>query len=142
MATEKNNQNERNITDRIMSLVQNLTDEKKHSLLELLIEWQQKENRNHPRIACYFPVDFADQKRVYHDFIQDLSKGGLFIETREPLSLGEPIALTFSMPKTQAHFKMSGKVVRSEQGGVAIQFDTQLSDYQEEAIIKSFKTKT
>ena len=126
---------------RIMSLVQNLTDEKKRSLLELLVEWQQKENRHHPRIACNFPVDFANQKRVYQDFIQDLGKGGVFIETREPIQIGEPISLTFSMPKSHTHFKMRGKIIRNEENGVAIEFDTKLSDYQEEVIMKSYDIK-
>jgi hypothetical protein len=129
------------LINRIMSLVQNLTDERKTTLLELLVEWQQKENRHHPRIPCNFPVDFANQRRVYQDFIQDLSKGGVFIETREPIKIGEPISLTFSMPKSHAHFKMRGKIVRNENNGVAIEFDTKLSDYQEEVIMKSYDIK-
>jgi hypothetical protein len=141
MASTAKGTSDLRLTDRIMRLVENLSDEKKNSLLELLIEWQQKENRHHPRISCNFPVDYADQKRVYHDFIQDLSKGGLFIETREPLNIGQTVALTFSLPKSNTHFKMAGRIVRSETGGFAIQFDTQLSNYQAEAIMKNFNIK-
>lgn len=137
MTSRSSRDNNLKITDRIMSLVQNLSDEKKKSLLELLVEWQQKENREYPRISCNFPVDYSTKSRVYHDFIQDLSKGGLFIETRETLVMKEPVSLTFTLPKSGNHFKMTGKIVRVEKHGVAIEFDEKLSKYQEEAIMKA-----
>lgn len=137
MTSRISSENSLKITDRIMSLVQNLSDEKKNSLLELLVEWQQKENREQPRISCNFPVDYSTRSRVYHDFIQDLSKGGLFIETRETLVMKELISLTFTLPKSGTHFKITGKIVRIGEQGVAIEFDEKLSKYQEEAIIKS-----
>ncbi len=125
-----------NIAERIRSLVDNLSEEKQKQLLDLLIEWQQTEQRDDERIPCLIAVSYADQKRVYHDFIQDLSKGGVFIETREPLTVGEKISLTFAMPPTQSHFKISGKIVRTTKEGVGIQFENKLSQYQEEIIRK------
>lgn len=137
MTPRSTNANRLKITERIMSLVQNLSDEKKQSLLELLVEWQQKEGRKHPRVSCNFPVDYSTKTRVYHDFIQDLSKGGLFIETRETMVMKEPISLTFALPKSGTHFKMTGKIVRIEKNGVAIEFDEKMSKYQEEAILQA-----
>lgn len=128
--------NGKEIGERIKSLVDNLSPEKKKQLLDLLIEWQQNEQRDDERIPCLIAVDYSDQKRVYHDFIQDLSKGGVFIETREPLTIGEQISLTFAMPATQNHFKVSGKIVRAAKEGIGIQFDNKLSRYQEEIIRK------
>lgn len=122
------------IVERIRHLVDNLTDEKKQLLLDLLLEWQQNERRDDSRIPCLIAVDYADQKRVYHDFIQDLSKGGVFIETREPLKINEAIALTFSMPTSQSHFKVAGKIVRVAEEGIGVQFESKLSRYQEEII--------
>ena len=122
------------VVERIRHLVDNLSDEKKEMLLALLLEWQQNERRDDKRIPCLIAVDYSDQKRVYHDFIQDLSKGGVFIETREPLKIGDGVALTFSMPTTQSHFKVTGKIVRVGDGGIGVQFDSKLSQYQEEII--------
>ena len=112
----------------------NLSAEKQEQLLELLIEWQQTEQRDDERIPCLIAVSYADQKRVYHDFIQDLSKGGVFIETREPLTVGEKISMTFAMPASQSHFKVTGEIVRSASDGVGIRFENKLSKYQEEII--------
>jgi hypothetical protein len=137
MPLYENSTNGMNITDRIINLVHNLSDEKKKLLLELLSEWQQKENRSDSRIPCFFPVNYSTSKRAYHDFIQDLSKGGLFIETRESLQQGDPVSLTFSNTNSNTHFKMRGKIVRVAPNGVAIQFNTRLTNYQEDAIKRS-----
>ena len=128
--------NELNLVDRIRSLVDNLSVEKQEQLLDLLIEWQQTEQRNDERIPCLIAVSYANQKRVFHDFIQDLSKGGVFIETREPLTVGEKISMTFAMPASQRHFKVTGEIVRLAKDGVGIRFDKKLSKYQEEIIRK------
>ncbi len=127
-------ENDLPISERIHRLVGNLTDEKKELLLEMLLEWQQKEQRDDPRIPCLIAVDYSACNRLYHDFIQDLSRGGVFIETREPLEIGETMALTFTMPGSQNHFKMRGKIVRMGEGGLGVQFNTKLSPYQEEII--------
>ena len=138
MTTEGNGDGAR-LMERITSLVANLSDEKKQMLLETLIEWQQKEQRSDSRIACLIAVDYATEKRAYRDFMQDLSKGGVFIETREPLNIGEALSLTFTMPKTGSNFKISGKIVRSDDKGVGVEFDTKLSHYQEEIIKGAIK---
>jgi len=131
-----NNSGQKTIEERIRSLIENLSEDKKKELLEVLLEWQQVEQRDDERIPCLIPVDYADKKRVYRDFIQDLSKGGVFIETREPLTIGEQISMTFAMPETQNHFKVSGKIVRAAKEGIGIKFDNKLSKYQEEIIRK------
>ena len=133
------NADSKGLTERITNLVANLSDEKKRMLLDTLIEWQQKEQRTDSRISCLLAVDFATQERAYRDFMQDLSKGGVFIETREPLNIGETISLTFTTPNPQSHFKMSGKIVRSDNKGVGVEFNTKLSIYQEQIIKNAVK---
>lgn len=124
-----------NLMKRITDLIATLSNEKKRMLLETLIEWQQKDQRSDHRITCLIAVDYATQKRAYQDFMQDLSKGGVFIETREPLNIGEAISLTFSVPQSDNHFKIAGKIVRSDDRGVGVEFNTKLSRDQE-AVIK------
>lgn len=130
------NADSKSLTDRILNLVANLSDERKQILLDTLVEWQQKEQRNDSRMSCLLAVDFATQKRAYRDFMQDLSKGGVYIETREPINVGETISLTFATSNPQSNFKMSGKIVRSDNKGIGVEFNNKLSIYQEQ-IIKS-----
>jgi Tfp pilus assembly protein PilZ len=125
------------LTDRLIGLIHNISEAKKEQLLELLLDWQKKEQRGDGRVPCLIPVDFSTQDRVYRDFIQNFSNGGVFIETRENLAPGEPVSLTFSAPNSQNHFKIVGTILRSEEKGVAVQFDKKLSPYQEEIIKKN-----
>lgn len=122
------------LNDRLIALIHNISEEKKEKLLELLLDWQKKEQRGDDRVPCLIPVDFSTQDRVYRDFIQNFSNGGVFIETRENLVPGEPVSLTFSAPNSQNHFKIVGTILRSENSGVAVKFDKKLSRYQEEII--------
>jgi hypothetical protein len=128
-----------NLTDRLIGLIHNISEEKKAQLLQLLLEWQKKEQRGDERVPCLIPVDFSTQDRVYRDFIQNFSNGGVFIETRENLDPGQPVSLTFSAPNSQHHFKIVGTILRSEEKGVAVQFEKKLSRYQEEIIRKNPK---
>ena len=126
-----------NLTDRLIGLINNISDEKKEQLLQLLLDWQKKEQRGDDRVPCLIPVDFSTPDRVYRDFIQNFSNGGVFIETRETLAPGQPVSLTFSAPNSQNHFKIVGTVLRSEDKGVAVKFEKKLSRYQEEVIKKN-----
>jgi Tfp pilus assembly protein PilZ len=122
------------LTNRLIGLIHNISEDKKEQLLELLLEWQKNEQRGDERVPCLIPVDFSTQDRVYRDFIQNFSNGGVFIETRENLAPGQPVSLTFSAPNSQNHFKIVGTILRSEDRGVAVKFEKKLSRYQEEII--------
>jgi len=135
------NGNSLSLTERLKSLIDNLTEEKKSLLLDLLLEWQQKEQRNDPRIPCLVAVDYYDQRKIYRDFIQDLSRGGVFIETKESFDQGQKISLTFTLPSSQNHFKTAGEIVRTSPKGIGIQFSNKLSKYQEEIIRKAIDPK-
>ena len=135
------NGNSLSLTERLKSLIDNLTEEKKSLLLDLLLEWQQKEQRNDRRIPCLVAVDYYDQRKIYRDFIQDLSRGGVFIETKESFEQGQKISLTFTLPSSQTHFKATGEIVRTSPKGIGIRFSNKLSKYQEEIIRKDIDPK-
>ncbi len=134
MSLDNADGNKPGLTERLISLINNLSDDKKEQLLEILLEWQRREQRQDERIPCLIAVDYSTSERFYRDFIQDLSNGGVFIETREPFQIGQNLSLTFSIPKTRSNFKISGKIVRSEANGIAVKFDKKLSGYQKQII--------
>jgi len=137
MGMEQKSTNGLSIDERINSLSKNLSLEKKQYLIELLQEWQQNERRQDKRLPCLMAVDFSNRDRVYHEFIRDLSRGGVFIQTRETFDVGEQVTLTFTTQKYQVHFKLSGKIARLEDNGIGVQFDRQLSEYQKDVIRKN-----
>ena len=73
------------------------------------------------------------QRGVLSFMTRDISSMGAFIETAEPLPEGAPVRLELMLPldvlkrivgkDARAKVKVRGKVIRAEEGGMAIQFD-------------------
>lgn len=80
-------------------------------------------------------VDYSTQGHVYKDFIQDISSGGVFIQTHMPFTVGQEVSLTFPLPSFQKHVKVIGEVVRSTPQGVGVKF--KMADKDQEAMITS-----
>ena len=74
------------------------------------------------RKACNIPVSYATQGRIYSDGIVDISKNGLFIETKRLLTVGDDIVLSFNMHGYDRPFKIMGNIVRSNQQGIGVEF--------------------
>ena len=65
---------------------------------------------------------YATQNRIYSDSITDISKNGLFIETKRPLNVGEEIILSFNMHGYDRPFKIKGDIVHSNHRGIGVEF--------------------
>jgi type IV pilus assembly protein PilZ len=69
------------------------------------------ENRKHPRIDVWIEVTFKSSRELVTSYMRNISKGGVFIQTEEPLDLGTVLALTFQLPGQENLIKIKGKVV-------------------------------
>jgi Tfp pilus assembly protein PilZ len=74
------------------------------------------------RKPCNISIHYASQNRIYSDNIADISKSGLFIETRRPLKVGEKIMLSFKMHGYDRPFKIKGNIIRSNEKGIGVEF--------------------
>ena len=122
------------LTERLIRAVTKLSPQRKKMLEELLNEWERLDYREDSRIPCFFPVDYSTSNRMYQDFINNLSNGGLFIETSAALKAGQALHMIFTIPSLQKTFKISGTIVRTEQDGIGVKFDRKLTPYQKELI--------
>ena len=127
-------EDEKKLTERLLEAVSKLSPQRKKMLEELLNEWERLDYREDSRIPCFLPVDYSTTDRVYQDFINNLSNGGVFIETAAVLREGQTISLIFTVPSLQKTFKISGTIVRTEQDGIGVKFSTKLTPYQKELI--------
>ena len=127
-------EDENKLTERLIRAVSRLTPQRKKMLDELLEEWDRLDYREDSRIPCFLPVDYSTNDRVYQDFINNLSKGGVFIETLSPFRAGQLISMIFSLPTMEKTFKISGTIVRREQDGIGVKFTKNLTAYQKELI--------
>ena len=60
---------------------------------------------------------------TFTDFIQNISAGGIFIETQIPLLIDQKLSMTFSLPKVKDPIKITGEIIRVDSKGIGIQFD-------------------
>lgn len=87
-----------------------------------------KEKRRSRRIPSSSPVSYATRGIAYEDFLQDISAGGVFIETHAMFTVGQSLTLTFPMPGHQHFITVTGEVVRTTGQGIGVQFDRAVQD--------------
>lgn len=111
------------VTDRLISLVMELSEEQQETLLEELELKLSKENRRHARKPFITVVDFASQGRAYREFVQDISGSGVYIQTSGSFSVGQDVVLTFPFPDSEKHIKITGRIARVADTGIGVRFD-------------------
>jgi uncharacterized protein (TIGR02266 family) len=135
MATFEIQSNGSKITARLIELIKSMPEDEQRTLLRDLEEKPFEGRRKHARKPFLMAVDYSTQDHVYKDFIQDISAGGVFIQTDMPFTVGQEVSLTFPLPNYQKHIKIVGEVVRSTSQGVGVKF--KMADQGQEAMIKS-----
>ena len=110
------------ITTRLHDLVSHMPTHAAEALLTRLEEKFRVNRRKSPRKPYLKEVDFATADRAYKEFIKDISAGGLFIETRSALAVGQEITLVLSLPGHERPIKVMGDVVRATQQGIGVRF--------------------
>ena len=135
MTTFEIQSNESRITARLIELIKNMPEDEQRTLLKDLEERPFEGKRKHVRKPFLMAVDYSTQDHVYKDFIQDISTGGVFIQTHMPFTVGQEVSLTFPLPNYQKHIKVTGEVVRSTTQGVGVKF--KMADQDQTAMITS-----
>ncbi len=109
----------------IFEIINDMADEDMRQLLKNLEKWRQSksEKRKHLRISTFISTDFADDDRIYKDFIRNLSAGGLYIETEAPFLANKELRMTFFLSDSEDPIKITGKIVRIDPKGVGVEFN-------------------
>jgi uncharacterized protein (TIGR02266 family) len=126
---------------RLVELIHKLPGDRLEKLLDqlekmIIAEAKREGDRKNVRISCLISVDYADSERVFKDYIQDISAGGVFIKTRESFSMGEEIVLSMSLSGEGNAFKIPAEVVRKAPDGIGVRF--KMTSQVQQAIIESF----
>ena len=69
------------------------------------------EVRGLPRIECTLPVEIASNQGATWGTARNLSRGGLFVETVEPIKLADEVALRFALPSIPEEFCPTAQVI-------------------------------
>ena len=117
----------------LFALIFDMPDsETRHLLQELEVRrkttQEKTDQRKHPRRQTFIHVDCLGDKCVFTDFIQNISIGGLYIETQIPLFENQELSMSFSPPGSESIIKITGTVVRIDSKGIGVQFDELIPD--------------
>jgi uncharacterized protein (TIGR02266 family) len=79
---------------------------------------KESDQRDSPRVPFVLKVDYPD-RQAFSDATENLSSGGLFIQTEQPLQVGTKVPLALSFPGLLDPIEIVGRVawVRPEQAG-------------------------
>ena len=119
------------VRGRLFELIFNMPEAETRDLLKKMeIRWLPKyeERRKHPRDSTFVHVDCSGNQCAFTDFIQNLSAGGLYIDTQLPFFPGQELSMTFSVTNGETPIKITGKIVRVDSRGIGVKFDALLSD--------------
>lgn len=118
----------------ISMYIDDASEQQKRRVLAALQDLREAERREHPRKPCSLPVTYTTQDMLSSDTIRDISSGGAFIETSEPLSVGHQITLWFSLPDREEPVLITGEVVWTPRKGIGVKFTSPLTEDLKEMI--------
>jgi Tfp pilus assembly protein PilZ len=120
----------------LLEKIKDLSEEKMRQLLQFLDEEQIPEKRRYGRKDFIRVIDYTVGDRYYRDFIQDMSEGGLFIETSNEFSAGQKIKMSFISPDYQKPFKIHGEIIHAKTDGIGVKF--KIESQVQESVLKNY----
>lgn len=131
MVSNKMNINE--IRGRLLELVYNMSEPEVLALLKELENRNElrnggQEKRKYPRKDTFLTIDCSGNVCRFTDFIQNISAGGLYIETQIPLIAEQELSMSFLLSGNETPIKITGSIVRVDEKGIGVQFHEPLAD--------------
>ena len=89
-----------------------------------------KEKREQVRRLVDIPIQFIVQSRLYQGqiknmgnegWVKNIKKGGVFIETERPFSVGQVLTMTYSSPHFEEKNRI-GTIRRVDPHGIGVKF--------------------
>ena len=110
-------------TRRMSELIEKLSIDEVRILARLLNDWQNKNQRKHPRTPCSIITEYRVDDLTHKDFIKNISLGGAFIESRHALPLNVVISQSFFFPNFEIPIRSNSKIVWTAPNGFGVQFE-------------------
>jgi len=127
--------NESSTTARLFEMIKRMPEDEQLALLKELGERLSKGRRKHEREPFFMVADYSAEDRVYRDYIQNVSAGGVFIETSMPFTSGQEVSLAFPLPNYEKYIKIIGEVARVTPHGIGVVF--KMVNQEQETMVKS-----
>lgn len=119
-------------TSRLISLILKMSPSEIMEVLKSIEDRELEKKRRSPRVNYFMAVDYVVNEKAYTGYINNISSEGVYIETKETFNQNDEITLTFALPNSQGHIRVTGKIVRVEPEGIGIAFDMDIQSLLEE----------
>jgi Tfp pilus assembly protein PilZ len=110
------------VTARLIELIRDMSEAVQRNLLKELQNKHTGEKRTYSRKTSLIAIDCSTHDVCLTNFIQDISSGGVFIETNAPLYVGQELKMNFSLPEVENPISIGGEVVRVDSHGIGVKF--------------------
>ena len=117
-----NFQNHNIYTTKLFNLILTLNPEQQRFLLKNVEKLILKEKRIAARKNCRIPVRYLYNTRIYTNFLINISRDGCFIETQEPVLIGENILIDIQLDGDDKPIRIKGEVANANRWGIGIEF--------------------
>ncbi len=91
-------------------------------LLALLRNRRPEDRRKQQRKACSMDIDYATWQGAFNATVQNISDGGMAIETDTVLSAGQEITVSVFPPNRRESVRITAEIVWSKPGAVGLRF--------------------
>ena len=71
------------------------------------------ERRRHQRVPTRILIKYRNADAFFTDYIQNISRGGIFVPTQDPLPQDTHLEITFALPDCDRLITTRGTVIRS-----------------------------
>jgi Tfp pilus assembly protein PilZ len=115
---------EDDVTQRLRQLISDMSGDEKSRLLEQLEKKSYTEKREYPRKPYFMPLEYAAENKAYKDFSQNISIGGLYIETKEDIEVNQQITMIIPLFSFEDPIKITGKIIWRDANGIGVQFES------------------
>jgi CheY-like chemotaxis protein len=96
---------------------------------------QRPNQRKHSRFDCLVGVDYDISDWTYQCHMRDISEGGAYIETEQPVKVGQRLTMSLASPVLERNCAIKGTVVRKDPKGIGVRFEN--LTLQQQQVIRS-----
>ncbi len=96
---------------------------------------QRPNQRQFDRYDCLVGVDYDISDWTYQCNLRDISEGGAYIETEQPITVGQRLIVSLHSPVLEQTCAINGTVVRRDPQGIGVRFEA--LTLQQKQVIRS-----
>ena len=128
-----NNRNELSLEEmkaRINEIVFTMSELELKKFMNVLEKWWKfnRGKREHSRKNLSINALFMIGSDFFRDCITNISPGGLFFETKAPVTVGGAVTIAFRLSDNKDTIEVEGKIVRVKPNGFGVKFNEPLPD--------------